>query len=536
MAKPVLLDCTLRDGGYYNKWDFPVEVINDYLYAMSKVNIDVVEIGFRSSLNNQYKGACAYSRDDFLRTLVIPSELLISVMVNASELVNSPDQKALIQYLFPHGANESQVSIVRIACNYPEIELILPSIKLLSGLGFKVVINLMQIFGLSKDKIEAASSLLLSTNVEVLYFADSRGCMNPSDTASTVSFIKQYWNGHIGIHTHDNMGNALANTLCAYNDGVGWLDSTVTGMGRGPGNARTEELVIEIAEKLDLPIDLIPLMNVINSYFYPLKNKYRWGTNPYYYLAGKYKIHPSFVQQMLSDVRFDEANILAVIDSLRNRDASKFNQDFLKLERDLYNKEPVGSWNPASELEGRKVLFIGPGESVQKHLQPLRSYIKTHSPYVISLNAISSLDKELVDASIACHPVRLLADMDYHSTSSLPLITPYSMLSPSLKERLISKEIYDFGLAVLPESFEFNTTSCVCPSSLVLAYALALCVSGCVESLALAGFDGYTPGDPRNDEVEKIFDLFVRKNTDLTFYSVTPTSFKNLPGCSIYGI
>jgi 4-hydroxy 2-oxovalerate aldolase len=43
-----LLDCTLRDGGYYNNWDFIPELANKYLYAMSSIKIDFDEIGFRS--------------------------------------------------------------------------------------------------------------------------------------------------------------------------------------------------------------------------------------------------------------------------------------------------------------------------------------------------------------------------------------------------------------------------------------------------------------------------------------------------------
>ena len=145
MTKPVILDCTLRDGGYYNKWDFPVDIIDSYLFAMSKVNVSVVEIGFRSRLNNEYKGACAYSREDFLETLSIPDDLLIAVMLNASELKSSLDQISLIDYLFPCEASRSKVDIVRIACNHNEVQSILPAIDHLSEMGFRVVINLMQI-------------------------------------------------------------------------------------------------------------------------------------------------------------------------------------------------------------------------------------------------------------------------------------------------------------------------------------------------------------------------------------------------------
>ena len=42
------------------------------------------------------------------------------------------------------------------------------------------------------------------------------------------------------------MGNAVANTMEAINEGASWVDSTVTGMGRGPGNAQTEYLALEL--------------------------------------------------------------------------------------------------------------------------------------------------------------------------------------------------------------------------------------------------------------------------------------------------
>ena len=46
---------------------------------------------------------------------------------------------------------------------------------------------------------------------------------------------------------------------------------------------------------------------------------------------------------MLGDVHFEDADIVAVINSLKNRDSSKFDLDILKLERDMYNKPPVGT-------------------------------------------------------------------------------------------------------------------------------------------------------------------------------------------------
>ena len=62
-------------------------------------------------------------------------------------------------------------------------------------------------------------------------------------------------------------------------------------MGRGAGNVRTEELVIEVDPIRQHRANLVPLMSLVHSDFVSMKSKYKWGTNPFYYLAGKYSIH-----------------------------------------------------------------------------------------------------------------------------------------------------------------------------------------------------------------------------------------------------
>ncbi|MFM8416761.1 MAG: hypothetical protein ACKOAT_04645, partial [Actinomycetota bacterium] len=61
-----ILDCTLRDGGYYNDWDYPFELVKRYVDAMAAAAIDVVELGFRTLHSDGYLGATAYTTDSFI--------------------------------------------------------------------------------------------------------------------------------------------------------------------------------------------------------------------------------------------------------------------------------------------------------------------------------------------------------------------------------------------------------------------------------------------------------------------------------------
>lgn len=48
-----VLDCTLRDGGYYNKWNFSNNFIRNYLTTQNKISSDIIEIGFRKLSKNK---------------------------------------------------------------------------------------------------------------------------------------------------------------------------------------------------------------------------------------------------------------------------------------------------------------------------------------------------------------------------------------------------------------------------------------------------------------------------------------------------
>ena len=115
-----VLDCTLRDGGYYNNWNFPQDLVNSYLISMANSNIDIIEIGFRFMPKNSFMGPFAYSTDAYLSSLPLPKHSIIGVMINAKEILNYKDGITdAIGYLFDKNEN-SPVDLVRIAAHFDE--------------------------------------------------------------------------------------------------------------------------------------------------------------------------------------------------------------------------------------------------------------------------------------------------------------------------------------------------------------------------------------------------------------------------------
>lgn len=528
------LDCTLRDGGYYNNWNFHTDIVAPYLEAMDEAGIDVVEIGMRSLKNDGFKGAFAFSRDDYLRSLDIPDRLKVAVMVNASELVGGDMQRKLAT-LFPLDAEKSPVSMVRIACHLHEFTEALMATPWLREHGYQVGFNLMQVADRSREDIVSLAQAAAEVDPDVLYFADSMGSMDPARTNQIIDWLREAWDGPLGIHTHDNMGMALQNTLGAIHQGVSWVDATVTGMGRGPGNARTEELTIELYERRARQPNLIPLMQVIRTHFRPLQQQFGWGTNPYYFLAGKYGIHPSYVQEMLADSRYLEEDLLAVIEHLRQEGGKKFSHEALDSARHFYRGSATGQWHPASRMAEREVLLLGSGPGVQEHREAIEQYIRKAQPLVMALNTQSAVESSLITVRVACHPVRLLADCEVHCRLPQPLITPASMLPDDVKRSLKDKDLLDFGLKVERGTFEFGEASCTLPVSLVIAYALAVATSGGASRILMAGFDGFGADDPRSAEMQALLSLYQQHTDALPLLAVTPTRY-SVPVRSIYGL
>ncbi|AEG31690.1 aldolase catalytic domain-containing protein [Thiomicrospira cyclica] len=531
------LDCTLRDGGYYNDWDFAPGLVVDYLQAMAALQVDFVEIGFRSLKNEGFKGGCAFSTDSFLNSLLIPVELTdkIGVMINGSELASkqSPGLVVTLEKLFAP-KSQSPVTLVRIACHVHEFETCLPAASWLKAQGYLVGFNLMQVADRSPEEITQLAKKASEYPIDALYFADSMGSLSPKEVTQIIQAFRAGWQGALGIHTHDNMGQAIANTLQAIQDGVTWVDSTVTGMGRGPGNAQTEYLTMALEPYRTNKGNPTKLFELIRKHFKPLQAQYGWGTNPYYYMAGQHGIHPTYIQEMLQDSRYSDEDILAVIDHLKIEGGKKFSLDTLEAARHFYSGEPRGTWSPKSVMQGRDVLIVGTGPGVAKYRSAIEAFIEQHQPYVIALNTQKNLREDLIHARAACHPVRLLADCHEHLNLPQPLITPASMLPEDVQQELKTKTLLDFGISVSSAGFEFHEYYAQLPTSLVVSYALAIATAGQANHIFMVGFDGYPAGDSRNQEMIDLFAQYRHAPSSVPLYTLTPSQYQ-LPSLSIYG-
>jgi len=375
-----------------------------------------------------------------------------------------------------------------------------------------------------------------NSSLEFLYLADSYGSLKPSDISDLITETRKYWSGNLGIHAHDSMGNAVNNSLIAFELGVNWIDSTVTGMGRGPGNAQTEYLVIESERLRKVNLYSSSLPSLIDNFFIGLKKKYDWGMNNYYYLAAKYNVHPSYIQNMISDPRYSSEDILQTIKYFYEHGKGQvFSETEIETAGIQINQTNNGSWNPKDYMNGKEVLIIGPGSSVIEHKFAIESYILRLNPFVIALNTSETINEDLIDIRSACHPLRIIAEISNYSNFQQPFVIPKSLIDEASIKKINNLQIFDYGMNINNEGkFTYNSTNCSIPKPIVLAYSLAIASSAQAIKVTLAGFDGYGSDNNKRKEIDNLLEQYCNSDGSLEIISITDTSYE-IPVKSVYG-
>ena len=524
MTELRVLDCSLRDGGYYNQWDFGPELRDAYLRCMGAISIDAVEVGFRSAVSKGFAGAHYFTTDEYLSRIPLPANAEIAVMTNASDfLADQAGPAACVERLFNTRA-QSPVGLVRVAAHYEQAAEVVPALRRLKDLGYQVALNLMQVSERSETDLATTARIAADAGVDILYIADSLGVLDGERVTQIIETLRQSWHGDLGIHTHDNMLRALDNSLAAVRAGAKWVDGTVLGMGRGPGNVRTEFLLLQFNQAFGTNYNALPIIDLIRDEFEPLQQRYGWGPNPYYFLSAVHSIHPTYIQEMMSDRRYSSEDIAHAIEFLKNSGSRSFRSDTLHKATSFYGKAATSSRDVSGWARGRPMLLVARGPGAERHRDGLLRFIERYQPIVLALNRFVAVPEEAIDAWAACHPMRLGAELGLYEGIRKPLVAPLSELPAHYRSRMPEIEVLDYGLGIEAGRFEFHAHGCAIPKPLVAAYACAFANSAGASRVFLAGFDGFPLGDPRQSEMAEVFDLYQNTPETAPLIAITPTT------------
>jgi len=185
-----LIDCTLRDGGYYNNWNFSTKFTQEYLNLISKTAIKNIEIGFFTIPEDKTKGATANCNTRFFQNIAIPNNINCGIMINGSDFLNKQLSKLEI-YKILNKISKKNIKFIRFACHTCEIPKIKNYISFLKKKKFTIFVNIMQISEITKIEIKKTCNYLENI-CDVIYVADSLGSLNGRKIKSILATFRQF--------------------------------------------------------------------------------------------------------------------------------------------------------------------------------------------------------------------------------------------------------------------------------------------------------------------------------------------------------
>lgn len=526
-----ILDCTLRDGGYYNDWDFNHDVLQAYLIAMADAKIDYVELGLRQFKNETFLGAHAFTTPEFLSRLNLPVGPIYGVMIDAKTVLSEEgSQSKNIDRLFLNAADE-EIGLVRIAAHHFEVLDCKPMIEHLKNKGFTVGLNIMQISACEDRRVRELGEKIETWGcVDVLYFADSLGCMLADDVTRVYDNLRKHWTGDIGFHSHNNLGQGIANVIKSTELGCSWIDATVTGMGRGAGNAQTEYLLLEMNERGE-DKNCARVFELVTDIFEPMRQEHKWGPSLQYYLSALKGVHPTYIQKINADLSIPPSMALNIIYDVSNLDnPSKFESSALEIAKSqIASDEGIIDGEMASgALEGKEVLLIAQTETSVKYQEAIVDYVNKYSPTVMSINYPSLTKKIAFEHIFISHNQKIRFEKSRYSDGEYSYIAPKKLFSD------IDINIsHDYGITVKEGEFVPNGSYACIPNQLTLAYAISFCLDAGVTEIKLVGFSGVAMDINKHRDMQELINILLKRNAPIV--SLTPTTFA-MREQSIYAI
>jgi 4-hydroxy 2-oxovalerate aldolase len=294
-----VLDCTVRDGGLINNWQFTDDFVRKVFIALSQAGVDYMEMGYKSSekyFSRGENGAWKFCTEDDLKRIVggFDNKIKLSAMADIGR-IDSEDI---------HLKKDSVLDMIRVACYAKEIDKGISLAHQCIDKGYEATINLMAVSKVLEKDLDEALNDLSKSPVPVVYLVDSFGALY----SEQIHFLaKKYFEAlpgkELGIHAHNNQQLAFANTIEAIIAGVNRIDSTLYGMGRGAGNCPLELLLAFLKNP---KFDIRPIIEIIQEIFIPLKAEIEWGYHIPYMITGILNEHPRSAMKIIASKKLPD--------------------------------------------------------------------------------------------------------------------------------------------------------------------------------------------------------------------------------------
>ena len=500
-----ILDCTLRDGGYINNWNFGKDIICDIVNNLENAGIDIIECGFIRPLLYNDKTSI-FSSTSEIENIISPKNSN-SMYVAMIELHNYYSDMLDIY-------NGKSVDGIRLTFRKNEwVEAKKVGEEIIKK-GYKLFIQPVGTCTYSDDELLYLLEEVNKLKPYAFYLVDTLGMLYRDDVRRFFYLIDNNLARDIciGFHSHNNLQLSFSNA-----QELIWLkqkrsiiiDTSVYGMGRGVGNLATELFVDYINKNIEQRYSIIPILNITDKYLMSIYSKHRWGYDLPYFLSAIVKCHPNYATYLIGKqtMSIDKIERLLCLIPIKYRD--EYNENLIeKLYYDMQNCATDDSIyiNKLQEVIGEKdVLIIGLGSSIEKQASKIKDISQRKNMFVISTNFYS--DKFDEDAVFISNDKRYKFFEEDKIVPNKILLMTSNLSSESYSNRYV----FDY-VSLLGEGASADNAG---------AMLIRLLKKIGVSKIFLAGFDGFDVDASLNYFSERYksdidFETAKKKNTEVS--------------------
>lgn len=395
-----MLDCTLRDGGCVNNFNFGEMYMNQILSGIEDSGIEIVELGYIDTKDGSPAGRTKFSDEK-----IICQNFLKDKKTGVTYVAMMDYGKFNPDIMEPR--SEKSIDGLRLAFHKKNRKDILPIARKIIDKGYELFIQPMTGLRYSDeemlDLIHDVNTYLPETTA--FYIVDSFGEMRQKDIERLVSLVDHNLAPQIamGLHGHNNLQHAYPNAITMLNfftERNMIFDASIMGMGKGAGNMTTELF----AEHLNLykgkNYKLSPLLEVIDKVINQIREDYIWGYSIEYYLSAINSCTPSYAGHFYKKHMLSVDQVAELLGMIKEEKKISFDKNYAD---ELYYEYNAKQYDDTATIEilkeavaEKKVVLIAPGRSAMERKNEIQAFISQKNVVSIAVNNLSLVQTEYV--------------------------------------------------------------------------------------------------------------------------------------------
>ncbi|MBQ9518951.1 MAG: aldolase catalytic domain-containing protein, partial [Firmicutes bacterium] len=385
MGEIKLLDCTLRDGGYINNWDFGHNHIVSLFERSAAAGTDFIEVGF---LDERVKF-------DINRTIMPDTDSADKIFAGLdkkqSEIVCMIDYGTCgIENIRP--AAETTVDCIRVIFKKHLREGAMAFCAELKKLGYRVFAQLVSVTSYNDDEMHDLIRIANKVKPYAVSMVDTYGLLHQNSLKRWFELINSELSPDIalGYHAHNNFQMAYANCiafLAENTDRTVLVDGTIYGMGKSAGNAPIELLVMHLNRVYGKNYNIDQFLEAIDSDIVLLCPPQPWGYSLKFFIAALNDCHPNYVAELVGKRTLSVKSVDEILKRIPDEKKLLYDKNYIDR---LYLEDQANDIDDTADIKqlsallgGKDILVLGPcpiDDDLERVLQ------KAENSVVISIN------------------------------------------------------------------------------------------------------------------------------------------------------